>query len=272
MAVLDEEVNYRRELTFRALAKRSFTDIKIATDAMYVLVSTDPDFAPGSTRVYKTDDINGYASVNINDGDYVGFALYEGLPGGLHDGLELWLSADYLLGKSGDMPESDVDITQWTDLSVNGRNFTQVSAGAQVPKYSYNGMNFNPSFNFYVAGENLAASDAQRKLISESFPTDASKSYYTFWVSEVDPENAGATSATVPTGATRSVVFTTHSTRDRDNNGWYIVRSTADSPTPRLMTSTYETFTQNFPANADKASASISGIIRTKSTGADQTK
>lgn len=269
---LDEEVNYRRELTFRAQATRSFTDIKIAADAMYVLVSTDPDFAPGSTRVYKVDDTKGYASVNINDGDYISFAIYEGLPGGLHDGLELWLSADYLLGKSGDMPESDVDITQWTDLSVNGRNFTQVSAGSQVPKYNYNGMNFNPSVNFYVAGENLAATDAQRKLISESFPTDASKSYYTFWVSEVDTENAGATGATVPAGATRSVVFTTNLTRDIDNNGWYIVRSSTDSPTPRLMTSTYGTFTQDFPVNADKASASISGIIRTNSTNAFQTQ
>jgi len=260
---LEAEVNKRKNLIFRAqtgASRTSFSDVKIVTDAMYVIVSpNDPDFAPGNTRLYKVDENTGVATVTINDGDYIGFAMYEGMPGGLSTGLELWLSADNLTAGLGMMPSDNEQVTQWSDQSENLVNFTTIST--TYPRYNYNGMNYNPSVNFDIEGEDFAATDSQKKLTAP-FTTSSSKSYYSFWVSEVDPEKAGGTTA-LPgeTSSTESVVFTFHSTNDNNNHGWDITRSATADPQVKMETSTAGYF-ETFPTNPNNSAYGIASIMR----------
>lgn len=58
----------------------------------WLLVGEDPSFTPANTRIYKikSGQIN---NVVINDGDYIGFAFDLKAPGGVIDGLKMWLNA-----------------------------------------------------------------------------------------------------------------------------------------------------------------------------------
>jgi len=279
--VLDKEINQRKGLTFRAqtgTTRTNFTNVKIVADALYVLVSSDPDFAKGNTRIYAVDAANNTASIEVNAGEYISFVYFEGVPGGLKTNLELWLSSDFLLGKSEDMLAEDANVTAWTDLSGNDRNFAQNAAQA-VPKFSYGGLNFNPAVEFYQdlssVGDsddepNLITADRQRKLVSSSaFPIDANKSYYTFWVSEVDPQIAGTTSNTMPNNGNdrRGVVFTFNPTAAQNNHGWNINRSATSSPVVALETSTATTYTKH---PTQDVTAAIGAMIRPNDTSTDQ--
>ncbi len=137
--ILDREINLRKELTYKARTgaiRKSFSDVKLVADAMYILVSANPDFPSAETRIYNIDPTTNIASVQIDDEDYISFALFEGVPGGLKSNLELWLSASYLLGKSEDLPGDEEDVTAWNDLSDYGRNFSK-SGSYSVPRFTY---------------------------------------------------------------------------------------------------------------------------------------
>lgn len=271
---LDREINLRKELTYRArtgASRRSFSDVKLIADAMYILVSANPDFPRDETRIYNVDPVTSIASVQIDDEDYISFAIFEGVPGGLKSNLELWLSANQLLGKSEDLPEDEEDVTAWNDLSDNGRNFSRNSSNS-VPRFTYQGLNFNPALEFYqdlsTAEDvvNLTTADRQRKLVSNSaFPIDAGKSYYTFWVSEVDGELAGMTGNHAPgtTGDNRKgIVFTFDgASNDYDNQGWNITRTASNPPAVTLTTSTGRNNYVNHPTGTG-ITAGIGAIIR----------
>lgn len=280
---LDREINQRKGLAYRAqtgTTRTNFTNVKIVADAMYILVSSDPDFAKENTRIYTVDPVTGTASIEVNNADYISFAFFEGVPGGLKTNLELWLSSDFLLGKSEDMPTEDMNVTGWKDLSGNDRNFAQ-NGTQSVPKFSYGGLNFNPAVEFYQdlssVGDsddtpNLVTADRQRKLVSEAgFPIDANKSYYTFWVSEVDTDLGGAYSNTNPDRTDlRATVFTFNGGTSASNNHmWHLRRNSSYAPKVNLETSTANTYTE-YPIEGVKAG--IGTMIRPNDTSTPQTQ
>ena len=171
------------------------------------------------------------------------------VPGGVTGPtMEFWLASDYLHGLSAALPNEDADITNWMDLSGNGWNF-QRNGLESVPKMTYEGMNYNPAVAFYQYLSNTGASDdnppisaddRERKLVCiNPYTTEVGKSYYTFWVSEVDTELAGATGSSAPSGSTNATVFTFYSGAvASDNQGWRITRSSSISPVAQLQTST----------------------------------
>lgn len=181
---LDRDIDVRNGLTFRAQATRGFSDVKIVSDADYVLISNnDESFAPGNTRIYKVND-QGYASVRIDDGDFISFAFYRGAPGGIGANLELWLAADRLSG--GSPLENEDEVSTWDDISGNGRYFVKNGANA-VPKFSESGLNYHPAVNFSDEESETAAVNNARKLVSaEAFPVSRANSYYAFYVSQLD--------------------------------------------------------------------------------------
>lgn len=280
--LLDKEINQRKGLTYKAqtgVSRTNFTNVKLGVDAMYVLVCGDTNFSPSNTRIYTVDPTTHIASIEVNNGEYISFAFFEGVPGGFKSNLELWLSSDFLNGKSASLPANENNITSWTDLSGNDRNFIQ-SGTVSVPKISYEGLNFNPAVDFYQDlsststsddEPDLVTADRQRKLISESnFTVDASKSYYTFWVSEVDPEIAGAGSNSLPSNGTdlRGVVFTLNGNAAGSNNhGWNLTRATGNSPVVAMETSTATTYTKH---SAEGMKAAIGSIIRPNNTSVMQ--
>lgn len=274
---LDKEINQRYGLTYRAqtgAGRTNFKDVKIITEGMYVLVSANADFAPATTRIYAVDADSGIASIEINNGEYLSAATFEGVPGGLKSNLELWLSADFLLGKSADLPSDDQEITLWKDLSGQGRDFAKL-ATATAPKVSYSGMNYNPGVNFYqdLSGSTgddtpaTTADDQRRKLVSQdNFTVDANKSYYTFWVSEVDTDITGGSG----NGTNRrGVVFTLNGNNlYYNNNGWNIDRVANQPIVSSLETSNGTTTFTKHPKTG--ITAGIGTMIRPNDTSTSQ--
>lgn len=238
--LFDEEINFRKGATFKSQVSGTIIgangiDINVVSEATYALVSKDPSFIPTNTRIYKI----GTNPIHLENGDYLAFALYEGAPGGLKNDLELWLSADFLLGRSANLPTDQSDVTAWSDISGKGRDFIQ-NGTQTVPRFSYSGINFNPTLDFYQDGEELVAGDLQRKLVSESpFPIDPAKAYYTFWVSSVEDETSGATGVNNTATTNIGVVFATNSTiASNNNNGWSTTRATDTNPVSHIYAST----------------------------------
>lgn len=274
---LDQEINLRKGLTYKVqtgATRRNYSDVKLKTDALYVLICPNENFSPSDTRIYAVDAVTGITSVDVAHGEYISFAIFEGVPGGLKSNIELWLSSDYMLGKSENIPTEDQDVTRWLDLSGNNRSFIQ-NGSQSVPKVSYNGLNYNPAVEFYQdlsgVGDSddepaLTTADVQRKLISENkFTIDASRSYYTFWVSEVDTEITGGSG----TGANkRGIVFTFNGdTPGSNNQGWNLNRPEGSSTVIAMETSTATTLTKH-PTEGIKAA--IGAMIRPNNTNTPQ--
>lgn len=259
-ASLGEETNFRYGLTFRVQTNASSGfDINIDSEFTYVLVSSnDPTFSPDKTRIYRPEA----GPIRINNGDYISFATFEGVPGGLKNDLELWLSADMLLGKSSKLPNDQSDVTEWRDLSEYNRRFAKYGVHT-VPRLSYAGINYNPSLEFYQDGDdNLTDADRQRKLVSvDEFFVDPAKSYYTFWVSEVDGELSGAT----------GTVFTFDGNTSRSNDhSWQARRSSDNAPVVSMSTSTGTASAGVVVHPTRGLSVGINSIMRPNTNGVNQ--
>ena len=122
-------------------------------------------------------------------------------PGNASADVELWLKADAGVTTSGS------NVTTWTDQSGKGRNYSAVAgaAVANIPIYNQtnNLMNYQPSIQMTAAVQ---------KLVGPNHFLDASRSYYTFYVSEQ--------SASLTTFAT-VYTFNASGTTARSNDiGW----------------------------------------------------
>jgi hypothetical protein len=83
----------------------------------------------------------------LNNNVFTFAQLTPAAPGGISSQLQLWLKADSGARTSG---ASSVDgnlVDTWNDASGNNRNLAQPTSG-QRPRYTANGINFQPAFNF----------------------------------------------------------------------------------------------------------------------------
>lgn len=116
----------------------------------YLLVSTDEVFTPANTRAYLFDS-NGIANnIRIDNNNYISFAYFLSAPGGVTDGLRLWLDANE---ENIDMVNNDVEV--WRDLSIYENDYSYASVsytGKTHPKHITCDplMNFNPSIDFDI--------------------------------------------------------------------------------------------------------------------------
>ncbi|WP_128330383.1 hypothetical protein [Apibacter sp. HY039] len=150
--VLPSDINYKNDFVLKAQVTGSTgfqVKIQLNTAAKYVLVSSDETFTPANTRIYEVN--NKIAEdVQINNGDYVGLALYSFAPGGVINGLRLWLRADDSNSLEND---GNNNILTWKDQTSNENdyNLEAVTYGAKIaPVYTPNDirMNFFPSLFF----------------------------------------------------------------------------------------------------------------------------
>ncbi|MDR0543378.1 MAG: IPT/TIG domain-containing protein, partial [Dysgonamonadaceae bacterium] len=175
---LTDDVNFRSATVWKAsimtngAAGGSMTNISMEVNkspvrqARYLLVGTDPLFAPGSTRIYSLSDLKA-GNVTVNDGDYIAFAWYSAAaPGGATGAgtYMAWLT-----------PDSYDKATGWMNLIENMTgNFIQpASWSTKTMPEKAAGQNFQPAVQFRPVaysnipnrlqsenGINLTASDA----------------------------------------------------------------------------------------------------------------
>ena len=170
---IDEKINYRSNVIYKAqlttagiLGGTQTANIKVASENVrYVLVSADPAFADdGNTRIYKV--IDGVANdVLINSGDYIRFAGYEVMPGGVSGyQLDLWINGD------------NSTATTWRNLNENAQFSVNNPSGGTAPVVQPSRFNFHQELNF-------AATYA--KLVSTAnYTTQVGQGYYMFVVSD----------------------------------------------------------------------------------------
>lgn len=106
----------------------------------YIIVSSDTSFVPARSRFYPI--VEGHAiNVVVNDGDYICIASLKYAPGGVSQGLSVWLHPDkgVVEGK----------VATWGDISGNGRDFTQtVEANQPVKILGSRETNYNSALYF----------------------------------------------------------------------------------------------------------------------------
>lgn len=136
--------NYK--LRAKTTGQSSFTVNFKPGQGEYLLVSADPSFAPASTRLYKTTG-GKVENVVVNDGDYVGFAYYLKAPGGVTNGLRMWLNASkqntITLNSAG-------EVINWLDNAGFGTTYSQrlatgSNAGAPLFTQCDERTNFHPT-------------------------------------------------------------------------------------------------------------------------------
>lgn len=136
--------NYK--LRAKTTGQSSFTvDVKPG-QGEWLLVSSDPAFVPASTRIYKIEG-GKVQNLIINDGDYIGFAFYLKAPGGVTNGIRMWLNASkentITLNSAG-------EVINWIDNAGFGtayfqRSATGANAGAPLFLQCDERTNFHPT-------------------------------------------------------------------------------------------------------------------------------
>lgn len=148
---LTSDVNKRQRNILKAqtFGQTSFNvNIKSKFSASYLLVSTTENFSTTTTRVYALDSNKTANNIVINDGDYISFASYLTAPGGVTDGLKVWLNAN-----EENLDLNGTNVNLWRDLTVNGNDFTlnNVNYSNKTAPQFINcdpRMNFNPTLEF----------------------------------------------------------------------------------------------------------------------------
>lgn len=83
------------------------------------------------------------------------FPLLSQAPGGVSNNLEVWLKADaniYEDAAGTDAAENGDAVENWTDLSINGYEFTLIGGTGSDPTLASNSINFNPALNLIDDG------------------------------------------------------------------------------------------------------------------------
>ncbi|MHC5354493.1 hypothetical protein ACYSNX_09975 [Myroides sp. LJL115] len=149
----------------------------------WLVVSSDINFAPSQTRIYKPED-GEIRNVLINDGDYIGFAFDAVAPGGVFEGLRMWLNAsqDQTISTN-----SKGEVTNWSDYAGNGTSYRRKPANKSAPLYLQyeERTNFHPTPLFrsrkdYLITDKAAMSVASPEnvsfyaVVNHNFATDRS--------------------------------------------------------------------------------------------------
>lgn len=202
--ILVKDINFRNQVVLKAQTtgkNRFVVNIRPNLSSSMILVSPDSTFKPATTRVYLVEN-RVVKNVEINDGDYVGFAIYGNAPGGVVNGLRLWLRADD--HKSLIFNQGTNDLMVWKDQTANQNNYyySSVKNNIKVPPIYSNcdsKMNFFPSI-YFAENASLAIDkgpmSTNKPQNSTSFVVYHSKRYasedrtYTHGFGGVNPNNS----------------------------------------------------------------------------------
>ncbi|MDR2147448.1 MAG: hypothetical protein LBE91_13410, partial [Tannerella sp.] len=174
---LGEKVNYRTAAVYKAQVTsggiaggNQTVNMQVTYPLVrFVLVSANPAFLPGSTRIYP---VTGQMATNIviNSGDYVSFSTYQLLPGNAtNTGFAAWLT-----------PDSYRSTGTWTNLIVKPGTVGDFS-GAQTPPATgvSGGYNFHPVVTF----NKTSNSSAPNQLFSQQqFPINTTDNVTSIFV------------------------------------------------------------------------------------------
>lgn len=144
--------NYK--LRAQTTGQTSFTVNMKPGQGEWLLVSSDPAFAPANTRIYKITGGN-VNNVAINNGDYVGFTSFIKAPAGVANGLKMWLNASkentITLNGAG-------EVINWVDHAGYGTTFSKITSNSTAPLYMNcdEKMNFHPSVYFRQSAQYLS--------------------------------------------------------------------------------------------------------------------
>ena len=147
---------YRMNRVWKVQESGDVGAVKVqAAGAQHLLVSNDPTFATGVTEIATS---NGVATVDFTTGQYFTFGTELSAPGGVADGLGLWLKAD-----TGTSTTTDgADVTTWADSSP-ARNDVSQTVVTRQPNYLGNAFNFNPALEF--AGAQVLSNTTGNKTL-----------------------------------------------------------------------------------------------------------
>lgn len=172
--VNDEALNFLNDV--RLIARTNVPggitlNIEPEVSAKYVLVSKDPNFLPANSRAYKV--VDGVANdVFLEDGDLIGFAFLGTAPGGVQNGLRMWMKADVRKNVKT-TPEGKVEA--WTGFS--GASITyQQNDNTKRPVYDdcNTQMNYHPAIRF-------SASDRTFMYTSDPIMSTGAPDHYTIF-------------------------------------------------------------------------------------------
>ncbi|MDM1346828.1 hypothetical protein [Myroides marinus] len=136
--------NYK--LRVKTTGASTFTVNLAPSKGEWVLVSSDPNFAPANTKIYK---IKGgeVENVELKDGDYIGFAFYLKGPGGVTNGLRMWLNAS----RENTIVTNNIgEVLSWTDNAGIGTFYRKYAPNKTSALYvkSEERTNFHPTLKF----------------------------------------------------------------------------------------------------------------------------
>ncbi|MEK6451240.1 MULTISPECIES: hypothetical protein [unclassified Myroides] len=192
--IREEKVSsiYKYQYRAKVSGKESFT-VNIAPNlGEWLLISKDAKFTPSTTRIYR---IKGgkVENIQINDGDYIGFAYHVKAPGGVVDGLKMWLNASIAntitVNGSG-------EILNWSDYAGFGTSYKRKISNKSSALYveADERTNFHPTALFrkwqdYLVTERAPfsvaapANVAIYTVVNHSFAND--RSYFIGFGSDV---------------------------------------------------------------------------------------
>ncbi|WGZ95557.1 MAG: hypothetical protein QJT81_06100 [Candidatus Thiothrix putei] len=154
---------YRMNRVWKVQESGTIGEVKVqAAGAKHLLVSNDPTFATGVTEIATS---NGVATVDFANGQYFTFGAELTAPGGVANGLGLWLKADS--GTSTTI--NNADVTTWADSSPAKNDVSQAVVTRQ-PNYIANALNFNPAVDFAGAQVLSATNSGNKTLTSQTDP------------------------------------------------------------------------------------------------------
>ena len=115
-----------------------------------LLLDADGDFTSGATAVsassFSSNKVT-FDDVNFSDGQYFTLATAQTAPGGVGDGLLLWLKADAQANNSGTTLATDGQtVDNWHDQSTH--DFDADDSGGTGPTWDADGINGNPALDF----------------------------------------------------------------------------------------------------------------------------
>ena len=122
---------YNYKLRAKTTGATSYTiNAKLALGG-WLLVSQNPNFIPSQTNIYKTED-GVIKNLVINDGDYIGFASNFVAPGGVTNGLRMWLNAS---NRKSLTLDSRGEIVNWEDNAGLGTSYRKRLENNSGPLY-----------------------------------------------------------------------------------------------------------------------------------------
>ena len=149
---ISDPVNFRMETVWKPqITGQDTMTVNMYAPGKYILVSKDPQFAPANTNIYHLDETKDSKNILIENGDYISMATYTYAPGGVINGLKLWLKADDL---SSLMVDESNNVSVWKDQTNynNDYSYAAVSgfSGKTMPTYLScdNRTNFYPTISF----------------------------------------------------------------------------------------------------------------------------